>query len=224
MAGLPLAAQDYYVEQAVETPSFGGQPPQKILVKTWISGDKARMEGLGGMISILRGDQNKMLLITEATKAYTESDLDSPQGPVGAAAAMMGDVQVDVKPTGNTKKIGEWNCQEYLVTFTGGMPMTMQMWVCPDVSIDSSLSSKMSGGMGANPAMAKMAEKLKAIKGYAIQTVTKMAMGAQVMETTMTVQKISQEKIDPALFEVPAGYTKAETGAPPTPVAPAAPK
>jgi len=225
MAGV-VAGQDLYIEQTVELAAQGGPAFQKTLMKVWVSGEKLRVDtGMVGMTLILRVDQKKMWMLAEAAKTYTERPLNPP-----AAKPAEAEPQLDIKATGNKKKIGEWNCEEHLVTIASPMPRNMQIWASQEVKVDPSVFSKLRQGVPASgPMSPNLGWRLEAIQkvGFPIQTIAKMQMGAQAMETTATVQKISQEKIDPALFELPEGYTKVEMpafgapGAAPRPPAPA---
>jgi hypothetical protein len=221
-------AQDVYVEQKVEMSAMGGQPPTQMLVKIWFTPDKMRIDQPlgGGTTVIMRTDQDKMYILNQAAKTYVDQSLEAAKSSAAAAATMMGGekMQVEVKPTGTEKKIGEWNCKQYLLTVTGGVPITMEIWTTTDLKIDPNLYSKMSDAMGANPLMTPLTEKIKSIPGYPVQTVMKMPLGGQVVETTSTVQKISQDTIAPTEFNIPEGYTKMEApAAAPAPAAPGAP-
>jgi hypothetical protein len=223
-----LAAQDVYLETSVEMPSPPGQQaPRQGQVKMWSSADKTRIEQNLTRVSavITRKDLGKRWVINDAAKTYIEQPLAPPDDAATAALMSAANIQVDIKATGNTKKIGEWNCQEYVLTVSGPMPMVMQIWASPDVKIDTaSFYAKMSEGPGRNPMMGPMVEKMRTITGYPVQTITKVMMGEQAMEMTSTLQKVSLENIDPALFELPAGYAKRELPVRPTPgAAPASP-
>lgn len=217
-------AQDLYVEQCVQITVSDGQPTQEMPFKIWVTPDKMRVDQslAGGITIIMRSDLGKIWVIH--ANRYMERPLAELQKSAEAASKMLGDanMQIDLKTTGNTRKIGEWNCQEYLLSVTGGMPIALQIWVTPEVKIDSSLYAKMNEAMGANPMMSPILQRMREIPGYPIETVTKVAMGGQVMESTTTVKKISQKKIDPSVFELPTGLTKIEAprpGAGPTPPA-----
>ena len=221
-------AQDVYVEQKVEMSAMGGQPPTQMLVKIWFTADKMRIDQPlgGGTTVIMRTDQGKMFILNQTAKNYVEQSLEAAKSSAAAAATMMGGdkMQVEMKPTGAEKKIGDWNCKQYLLTVTGGVPITMEIWATTDVKIDPAVYSKMTETMGSNPMMTPLTEKIKSIPGYPVQTIMKMPLGGQVVETTSTVQKISQDTIAASEFNIPEGYTKMEAPAAPAPAAPAAPE
>jgi len=226
-----VVAQNVYIEQNVEMPAMAGQPPTQMLVKIWFTPDKMRIDQPlgGGTTVIMRTDLGKMWIINNASKTYMDRSLEDAKSAAASAAAMMGGdkMQVEVKPTGATKKIGDWNCQEYDLSVKGGTPLSMRIWATPDVTIDPQLYAKMSEAMGSNPMMTSLTDKIKSIPGYPIQSIMTMTMGGQELQSTSTIQKISQEKIDPSVFELPAGYTKVEAPAAaqqapaPAPAAPA---
>lgn len=225
LAGSAVRAQDVYIEQSVEMSGLPTPAAGPMVMKIWFTPDRMRIEQPfgGGTIVIVRSDLGKIWILSSAAKTCMEQSLEAMKASAATAAAMMGGdkMQVDLKATGNTKKIGDWNCQEHLLSVTGGLPITMQIWASPDVKVDPALYSKMTEAMGSNPMMGPLTEKIKTIQGYPVQTVTKTALGSQVVESSTTVQKISMDKIDASVFEVPEGYTKVD--APAAPVAPQTP-
>jgi len=229
LAGV-LAGQDLYLDQDIECPAHGERVSDRIEMRLWVAGDKARVEMIEtyGMTAIgptivLRLDQKRMWLIFEPSKAYVERPLDAPSKAVEAQAKPEGeDVQIEVKSTGNTKRIGEWACEEHLVAMAGPNPINMQIWASRDVKIDPAVFGKLQLRDVVTPISSAFVMKFEALQkiGFPIRIVANITIGGLTVQTTSIVRRISQGEVAPALFELPGGYRKVEM---PTPGVPAAP-
>jgi len=122
-------------------------------------------------------------------------------------------MSVTVTETGETKKIGNWNCRKYLIDMNMAMGQSKaEAWATPDLKIDYNLYFTMANAMMAQmPGFDKMAQEMKKVKGVVVQqtAVTKM-MGADVTSTTEIVEY--EDKSAPAgTYEIPAGYKKVKS-------------
>jgi len=201
-------AEDMYVEQEISIPEMPGRPAQNITSKQWISGKKLRIETSvpGSHVQIMRVDLRKIWLLNAEKKTYRELSLDELKAAGSAKSALFG--EVTVKQTGATRKIGEWQCSEVLLTATGGViPMQIQQWLCKDVKIDPELMKEIQqiGNRAAGAAAKQMAN----IPGFPIETKVTMIMGGQPIVSTTKTKKITYESVPPEMFEIPEGYTKA---------------
>lgn len=187
-----------YCEQELKTPT------QTMKTVAYISGAKMRTETqtpAGPMITIMRVDQGKMYHLVPQEKTYMEMPI-LKRSPEEEAQ-----VQVTVTKTGETKKIGDYNCTRYDVT-TKGMPnmppegMTMQSWVTTDVDVVDEYAKFIEAQSSAQPS--KTATEMAKIKGFPIQQVMDSPMG----KTTVTVTAVKKQDVPDSMFEVPADYTK----------------
>lgn len=220
-----VLAEDIQFEQTVQMTVAAGQPPIAMSQKIWVSSGKTCMEMSGGMMPgktkmIMRADVKKMYTINEAQRTYMEMPLGQLSG---MANPMIEQMQFDVQKTGNTKKVNQWNCEEYVVTATGAMPMKMSMWVTKDITYDKQVMKEMEESVGGSPALKALAEKTKDIEGFPVEQTMEMTMAGQTITTKTTVTSVQQGPIPASVFEVPEGYTKAAMPAMPGGAAPGAP-
>lgn len=211
-----LAAEDLYIEQAMQMTGVPGQGPMTMNQKMWVSGNKMKMEMSGGQMMagmgkvIMRGDQQKVYMINDAQRTYMEMPLSQM---TGMAMPMMQQMQVDVQKTGQKRKIGQWDCEQYIITATGGteqMPLKMKLdlWVTDQVKYDEAAKQQMQEAVNKNPMMKPLMDKMKDIDGLPIEQTIEMNMMGNVMTTKMNVTTVRQAPIPASTFELPAGYTK----------------
>jgi hypothetical protein len=124
---------------------------------------------------------------------------------------VMGNMSAKVTETGETKKIGSWNCRKYLVEMDMGMAgkSNAETWATEDLKIDYTKAFTAANAMMASmPGFEKIVQEMKKIKGVVVlQTSTVTMMGADVTSTTELLE--ATEKAAPAgNYDVPAGYKK----------------
>ena len=123
---------------------------------------------------------------------------------------MMGNMSAKVTETGETKKIGDWNCRKYLIEMDMGMGKSQsEAWATEDLRIDYSLYFTSANAMMASqPGFDKIVKEMQKVKGVIVyQTAKVKMMGAEVTSTTEVLE--CSDKAAPAgNYEVPAGYKK----------------
>jgi len=202
-----LVGEDMCVEQEAQSPALMGQPAQSVKSKVLMSSDKVRVEVPVPMplVQIIRFDRGKAYLLNERERSYLEMPVSRLEEAGQRAAGLTG--QAAVKQTGATKRIGEWDCVEVLVTTSGGMmPMKAQIWVCKDIKVPAGLQGRFQKLQ--NRALGSAAEELTKIGGYPIQSNITFNIQGQSHCITTTVKKITYGPIPASMFEVPAGYTQ----------------
>ncbi|NIM91658.1 MAG: DUF4412 domain-containing protein [Candidatus Aminicenantes bacterium] len=210
-----LAKADTHVKRMVHMDAFMGQPASDEELSMWLAKDKFRYDALRGMTQIVRFDKKKLYMINHNNQSYSEIDLpiDLTKALDPQAQQMMGQLQtsVTVTDTGETQKIGNWNCNKYKieVNITMMMSMTIEMdwWVSKDVGSDLiKLYQKHYGEvLDATPMMADLVEEIKKVKGFPIKTESSM-MGMSMTDEVFSIEK---KKAPAGTYDVPAGYTKA---------------
>jgi len=189
-------------------------PEQNTVMEQWVSGTKFAMV-MEPLTYIVDLDRNSAIFLMPASKTYVETTLPIDMiklmpAEVGDMAAML-QYTATVKPSGETKKIGAWNCAGYDIAVSMmGSSLSMKIWATTDVPFDLTNYEKMLGAvqkaqMFLGEATVKEFEKIKGI-----QVATEMAgeiNGIQLRVTTETVE-ISQKDAPRGIFEVPAGFTK----------------
>jgi hypothetical protein len=211
--------QGVYIETINRASGMAGAGPTEELTKTYIAHDKMKVvhEGPNATDMIMDPSTGTLTFVNHDAKQYLSIDVNEVlKGMSGPAAeqmqAMIGDMTVTVEPTGEIKRIGEWDTQLYRVTKTGMMGIEQEVWASEDVAIDVARYTDMMSASGPGSALAnspaglaQRAEMAK-IKGYPILTKTKMQMMGTTMETETEVTLIRAEPIPAEVFTIPADY------------------
>ncbi|MCX6567123.1 MAG: hypothetical protein NTW38_12025 [Candidatus Aminicenantes bacterium] len=213
---------DVYIKSKAHTDAMSmmGQntPATDSISELWISDNAMAMVGKDSS-TIIDLSKNLFSMISFENKSYVETplpvDFAKLLPPEMAAMAGMIVMSATVSPTGETKKIGQWNCQGYDMSMTVmGMPMKTKIWASTEVPFDTvKFSEKFmpamtKGMMRLNDASV---EEMKKIKGYQISSeVNAEMMGAKIHSTTEVVE-ISQKDAPAGTYAVPAGFTKKAT-------------
>lgn len=236
--GLALVAAparaDFYMRQRIHTGAFSvmgqNQPEKDEVMVFWMGADKYRADTESSDSSILLlPDKKIMYMIDHAKKQYSEMPLDlgkmlgEAAGEEGGEEAqaqamammqgMMGGMKATVTETGETKKIGDWNCRKYLIEMEMGMmgKMNAETWATEELKIDYTKAFTMANAMMAGmPGFEKMLAEMKKIKGVVVlQEAAMNVMGSEVKSTTELLE--AGEKTAPAgHYDLPAGYKKVQ--------------
>jgi hypothetical protein len=219
---VPAFAADVYVKTKTHTDAMAvmGQsvPAKDDVSETWISATKmATVGSSGGFIVDL--DKNVAYMVNHAGKTYVETplpvDFTKLLPPEAAQMAPMMQMSATVAATGETKKIGQWDCTGYDATLTVmGMKMNLRIWASTQVPFDLSVfTAKMLPAViqGQMRLDTKSLAEFAKIKGYQIATeTTGDMMGAKIHTTTEVVEMV-QKPAPAGTYEPPAGYTKRAT-------------
>ena len=192
------------------------QPAKDQIVEQWIGKDRlAQTTGPQG--SIIDLGKKKIYIINHATKTYVESDLPfdlaKMMPPELAPMLAMMKPTIKVAPSGQTKKIGKWDCTGYTMEMTMMMPVKTTMWTTTQVPFDWRAYSEKLGPELMKSTMQldeAAAAEMKKVEGFQIASETVMeVMGTQV-KTTSEVVEISEKPAPEETYAAPAGYTKQE--------------
>jgi hypothetical protein len=194
------------------------QPAKDQVTEQWLGDNKfAQITESQTMVMDLK--QNVIYVIYHGSKSYVEAKLPldlSKLIPEQMAAMMeMMKMTVTVNPTGESKKVGDWNCKGYEITMSMQM-MTMKMksWVTKDVPFDwKAFSEKMlpqvmklsGGGMGLDENALK---EFKKLEGFQVAIEMSMNVMGQEIKSTSQVLEISKKSAPAGTYSVPQGYTK----------------
>ena len=229
---------DIFMKQKSHTDGFQlmgqSQPASEEIQDIWITQDKIRSDDSKQSV-ILRLDQNKMYMLNHEEKTYAElpldfgevldsqmkeamegEDMDAEQKESMMKMMQgMSEMKVTIKPTGETKKIGDWNCQKYIQTMETMMgPSTSEIWATEDLKMDHDLYSKfmatMSGqGMFGN-IMTDMIKEMKKIKGVPVLTVSSVNMMGASIKSTQELIEFKEGTAPAGIFDLPKGYKKTD--------------
>lgn len=208
---------DVYIKQKTHTDavSFMGQnqPEKNDIAEMWLGKNKmANVTKEGGFVLDL--EKKVVLMINHQDKTYVQMDLplDLSKYFPPQLMQMMGNVTVEVTATGETEKIGQWNCTIYNMKMNM-MMMTMnhKIWASSDVPFDWKTYMQ---DMYTQFAMVTMrldesaVEEMKKIQGFQIKSEMSMDMMGTEMKSSNEVLEISEKAAPPGVYAAPDGYTK----------------
>ena len=231
---------DIYMKQKVHTDSFKmmgqTQPEKDEIMVFWLGENKARTDQEAGNSSaIFIGDKKILYWLDHNKKTYAEMPLDldklfdeaaeagagedpemaeakkkMPGFMKGLMKGVMGGMSAKVTETGETKKIGSWNCRKYLIEMDMGVGKSQaEAWATEDIKIDYGLFFASAYAMMASqPGFDKIVKEMQKVKGVIVyQTAKISAMGADMTSTTEVLE--CTDKSAPAgNYDIPAGYKK----------------
>jgi hypothetical protein len=233
------ARADIYMKQKVHTDELKvmgqTQPAKDEISVIWLGENLARMDQGAATSSILLGEKKVLFMLDHNKKTYAEMPLDldkmfgeaveagAGDDPEMAAAkekmpafmknmmkGAMGSMSAKVTETGETKKIGSWNCRKYLIEMDMGMVKSQaEAWATEDLKIDYSLYFTSANAMMANqPGFDKIVKEMQKVKGVIVfQTAKISVMGSEVTSTTELLE-CSDKSAPAGNYDVPAGYKK----------------
>jgi hypothetical protein len=215
-----LAAADVYVKSQNHTDAMAvmgqNQPAKDVVSEQWIGDGQVAMVTPDRTV-LIDLKKNVMDIINHKNKSYVEAklplDLTSLMPPQMAQMMQgMMKMTVTVSPTGQKKKFGEWNCDEYDVAMTMMMmPMKMKVYATPNVPFDlKDYVEKIQSNMLKSQLRlddASVAEMAK-IKGFWIASETTGEMMGAKIRSTMEVVEMTKKSAPAGIYGVPDGYTK----------------
>jgi hypothetical protein len=223
LLAFPLAAGAdtlYTMKSHTDAFKVGGesQPAKDATVKIWAAGDRLRRDE-GDQSMILRLDKNRLYIVDHADKTYSEITLPidlrkmMPKGTEAMAdqiAAGM-KITVQVTPSDETKKLGQWNARRYEVAVQSamGMKIATTMWVSKEIEGFAPFN-KLAGTMASlQPGSGEWVKQLEKIDGFPVLTESKVdALGAQ-FTTREELVAVETKAAPSGTYDLPAGY-KAE--------------
>ena len=222
------ASEDFTV---VSKNTLNGKPSEN--TTNYLSDNHARMGQRGhdviidvksGTMTILDARKKTWYAVTKADldelNAKMKEKMSSPEAKKGMEAmqgmtAAMAS-SIEVKKTGNSRKVGSYTCDEWQIT-TNAMT-TMKECVTSEVKFPAhayeafrKFGASMSGASPFAPAVKpgeSLGEKMAAIKGYPVATSMTIDVMGNKTTTESEVIEISHAAIPASTWEVPAGYSK----------------
>jgi hypothetical protein len=237
--GAAAARADVYMKQKVHTGEvkiMGQTQPEKDVISVfWLGENKARTDNEDGKSTILLGDKKVLYMLDHNKMQYAEMPMDlekmideamageAGDDPETAEAkkkmpafmknmmkGVMGSMSAKVTETGETKKVGNWNCRKYLIDMNMmGGEMKSEAWATEDIKVDAGFYFTAGNAMLAGqPGFDKIVKEMQKVKGVIVyQTGAMKMMGAEVVTTTEVLE--CTDKAAPAgTYDIPAGYKK----------------
>jgi hypothetical protein len=199
--------------------SMAGQsyPAKDEETTTWLGKDKMRRDE-GETTTLIRLDENKMYVIDNTDKTYSEIDLpfDVEAALPPQAKQIMSDMEISSKvtDTGETQAINDWKCKKYLVDISVSMmgmsiPIKIIMWTSTDLDVDMDDYKKLySEVLSLNPMFKDFAEEFEKIDGYPVLTEFSMDMMGAEQKYTEEVLSVEKKEAPAGTYNLPEGYTK----------------
>jgi hypothetical protein len=217
-----FAGADVFMKEKLHTDGMTimghAQPPQDKISTTWVAQDKMRSDQ-GEISTIAKLEDGKMVIyhLNHPKKTYNQLSMGS-DALQDVASGMGGEMKVKITPTGESKKIGNWNCQKYLQEMEMGMmPVASEIWASEDIKIpykdfyEKSAMAMMPQQPGMKMSQQAMQEEMKKIKGVPVLTITSTTMMQNTtIRSSRELIEIKEDTAPGGIFDIPAGYTKQE--------------
>jgi hypothetical protein len=197
------ARADLYWESEIVTTGVSSQADGTKTAKNYFTANASRTDLSNGKATITDYNTLDMVHLDLAAKTFMQMSLNAMPAPHAGTAGH--NMQIEVEPTTETKKIGDYNCTRYNVTM---MTRKSEFWVSKDVKGYEELKSihpNMLAAMEKNPALAQMdfSGIMSKLNGFPVQVVSRVGNGTVVT----TLKSIQQKKIDPGIFKAPSDFT-----------------
>jgi len=239
MLALPgLIHADIYLKYRQRTEAFEimgqEQPARESMRETWIARDMIRTDE-GPQTMIMRIDKQQIYLMDNQARTYSEFPMDmekmaeqaieedeqmTPEEKQEAKDFVQGmmdemsEFSIAVEDTGETKKIGGWNCRKYIQTTTTTMgPSETELWATQDIKLDYDLLHRMAAASmmmmpGMRESKGAFTKEMKKIKGVTVYAVSTANMMNTQIRTTQELLDYSDKNADEGFYTVPEDYTK----------------
>ncbi len=204
------ALADYKIVQKVHTDGMMGQPAKEQTNTIYMSGDWVRQE-TEGMIFLFDAGKGDMYFLNEAKKEYSIVNFEKLKPLLQSSMGMLGEMKTDVKKTGNTKKVGEWNTEEWKLTLSSKM-FTMDLNLYNTTAIKfpdtyKKFNQKYADLMGP---MGDMMKKMAQVEGFTVLTEgTISVMGTSAGMSTKLIE-MKEGPLPKSMFQIPDGYEEVE--------------
>ena len=192
------------------------QPAKDTDVKVWVGATAVRRDE-GDTSTILRLDRKKVYLVDHDGKTYSEVDLPvnlqklAPAGGESAVAQLAKNMELNaqVTPGSETRKVGAWNARRVDVAIRSAMGMTIDttMWVSKDLDVYRPLNQMASTLASLQPGAAGWARQLEQIDGFPVLQESNVSVVGTHFKTREELVSVATQEAPAGLYEPPAGYT-----------------
>jgi len=230
--GLAVPANaDSFIKMATHTDAMEmmGQkvPAQDDTSSVWMRGGSSCSITPDGKRYLYNHAEGMIYMIDPSTKTYAKMSMnvedmikeaeeeisdEEAQQAKAMAEAMMGQMEITVTPTGESKNIKGWNTTKYIMDMSMAMGNTKtELWATEDIKIDyDAFKSVTNSKMLMMPGFEDVLEEWKKVKGLAVYSVTETSMMGTTARTTMEVLEYADEDAPAGTFDVPEGYNQVD--------------
>lgn len=208
---------DVRIRQIFQTDAFkimGQVMPATLDTNTiWLSGNNARLNAGDTASMILLGDAGRLLQLDHINKQYSEivlSDTGQSVDPAMRQMLAMMKTEVEVTPTEETLKIGEWNCRKFIIEKQiGMMNATTEAWATTDIDVNTeSIHRILNSLMAYMPNYEEAMKQFSKIEGIIVrETTTAEVMGQKMLSSSKLVD-VHKEDAPEDTFTIPEDYKK----------------
>ena len=202
-----------YFEQSTLVRTDGVAQGAGVLSRVWYGGKRMRLEAgdvPGGPALILRLDLGKAWRLDPERKVATEIDAAQLRARSQMDASLAGDLmggseegRVRTRALSNPRTIAGHACQGFRVT---GPSVVMDLYLAQDLGVGTDAFAEFIEWSGADQSMGGVLAEIRKLRGFPLQTRSRVTVLDRVHETVSTITKIVVGPQPRALFEVPAGY------------------
>jgi hypothetical protein len=207
------AVAEVYFEQATAVRTDGVAQGQGVLSHVWYSGRRMRLEAgdeSGGPALILRLDLGKAWRLDPEKKIATELDAAQLRARSQMDASLAGDLMGGGEEAGvrtaalrTPRTIAGHACRGFRIT---GPSVVMDLYVADDLPLGIDAFTEFIEWSGAGQSMGGILAEVRKLRGFPLQTRSRVTVLDRVHETVSTITKVQVGPQPRALFEVPAGY------------------
>lgn len=202
----------------------GQKMPATEMVSTgWIGENNAFLD-MDSVAVLLDGEKAIVYMLDRKSKTYYEiklGDMSTMMESMGVEMdesqrtmmeqmmqSMMAKMKFSVTPTGEEKKIGDYNCKKYQMKVgMMGMETVSDIWATEDIKVDIEKFYKLSFAATAPfLGMEKVMEEAKKIKGFPVLSITKSQMMGGQMESTSELIEYAEKDAPEGTYTIPADY------------------
>jgi len=224
-----VATPDVYFEQTTVVLADGRPSGPGVVSRVWYAGRRMRLEpgeAPGGPALILRLDQGKAYRVDPAARRTGVVDLESlrarAQMDVSVAGDLMGageDARVRTAELRTARTIAGHPCRTFRLT---GASTVLDVCMATDLPVGIGAFTDFLEWSGAAQSMAGLVGELRKLRGFPLETRSRVSVLGETQETLSTVTRVQVGPVARSLFEPPAGYrTEPEAdegpGEPPAP-------
>ena len=208
---------DVTFEQTTFVQGPAAPPGPGVKTRVHYAGQRMRLEsGEGeGPAFVLRLDDERAFRLDPARRTALILDVARlrarAQGDAAMAGDLMGarDARPRTSPLPKPLTVAGYACQGYRIT---AGPTTLDVYVSEALPVGIERFAALLEWTGAEASLGPLVEALRALKGFPLETRSRVMVLGQAQETRTTVTRVVVGPLPKSLFEVPPGYALAYEG------------
>jgi len=214
-------------------------PPNVDTLEMWISTEKAAVRVPGeNMTIILSLSGGDVTIVNHSNKSYVNPDIDlnavlestgkeldslmkeeRPDDPQNDSTmkqvaemfkGLTEGIKITVEATGESKKVGDWNAEKYMVTTDLGMLVSVsEVWATEDIDVNPDLYNMCDlHTMVALPGFENVCKEMKKVKGITVESKSETEMMGNKLNTFSRIIEYKETAAPKGIYDVPEGYTE----------------